>query len=42
MTAFNRSTRYTARHVLRLWAWGIVLELPQMPRCYRRNRRHAR
>ena len=41
MTAFNRSTRYTARHVLRLWAWGWAIEIPQR-RCYRRNRRHGR
>ena len=26
MTPYARSTRYTMRHALRLWAWGICTE----------------
>lgn len=39
MTAYSRSQRHQAHYILRLWAWGWTVEIPQN-RCYRtRNRR---
>ncbi len=42
MTPYARSTRYSMRHALRLWAWGICTEF-EICRTWRtRNRRNGR